>query len=432
MSKKTKTEKGKSEESLSTSDSILSSEHSPVPDIRTSTPVKDATTENGETTNIPVNLSTPKTSRSTDSPMEEDLNVLSKSPRNDRKRRASDDSSVESSTKTSEVEMGDDQDGKDDDDDNDDDDDEKIPVGKEIDPERLKAFNMFVRLFVDENLDRMVPISKQPKDKVQAILEACDRQFPEFHERSRKRIRTYLKSCRRMRRTKEQNGWEPQLRPTPPHLTSAAAESLLSAACENESNNAKRMRMGLEPLPASVMNAAKESSSNQLQSQTQTAAQSTPSIHKQTTPPPPTTPVVQMAHSRSSPAPQPSTPQVDRHSTSSSDFLRHQPPPPAFRPPPEFHSPFFPNGNGLFRPGFPPAYQHPAHHHPTVLSHSPLTQNSVQNGPTDLSLKKNSSKNQLSSTEITTIKQLIAGYRESAAFLYRSADELEQLLLQQN
>lgn len=53
-------------------------------------------------------------------------------------------------------------------------------------------------------------------------------------------------------------------------------------------------------------------------------------------------------------------------------------------------------------------------------------------GPTDLSLKKNSSKNQLSSSEITTIKQLIAGYRESAAFLYRSADELEQLLLQQN
>ena len=70
-------------------------------------------------------------------------------------------------------------------------------------------FQMFVRLFVDENLDRSVPISKQPKDKIQAILEACDRQFPEFHERSRKRIRTYLKSCRRMRRSKEQNGWEP-------------------------------------------------------------------------------------------------------------------------------------------------------------------------------------------------------------------------------
>ena len=65
-----------------------------------------------------------------------------------------------------------------------------------------------MRLFVDENLDRLVPISKQPKDKVQAILEACNRQFVEFHERARKRIRTYLKSCRRMRRCKDSNGVE--------------------------------------------------------------------------------------------------------------------------------------------------------------------------------------------------------------------------------
>ena len=53
-------------------------------------------------------------------------------------------------------------------------------------------------MFVDENLDRLLPISKQPKDKVQAILDACERQFPEFVERSRKRLRTYLKSCRRI------------------------------------------------------------------------------------------------------------------------------------------------------------------------------------------------------------------------------------------
>lgn len=45
---------------------------------------------------------------------------------------------------------------------------------------------MFVRLFVDENLNRMVPISKQPKEKVQAIIESCSRQFPEFSERARK------------------------------------------------------------------------------------------------------------------------------------------------------------------------------------------------------------------------------------------------------
>lgn len=35
-----------------------------------------------------------------------------------------------------------------------------------------------------------------------------------------------------------------QTRPTPPHLTSAMAENILAAACENESRNAaKRMRL---------------------------------------------------------------------------------------------------------------------------------------------------------------------------------------------
>ena len=67
-------------------------------------------------------------------------------------------------------------------------------------------FQMFVRLFVDENLDRHVPISKQPKEKIQAIIDSCTRQFPEFSERARKRIRTYLKSCRRTKRSREQAG----------------------------------------------------------------------------------------------------------------------------------------------------------------------------------------------------------------------------------
>ncbi|KAM6925458.1 nucleolar protein 4-like isoform 2-T2 [Xenentodon cancila] len=127
----------------------------------------------------------------------------------------------------------------DDDDDHDDyDDNDKITDTEGVDTERLKAFNMFVRLFVDENLDRMVPISKQPKDKIQAIIESCCRQFPEFQERARKRIRTYLKSCRRMKKS----GIE--TRPTPPHLTSAMAENILAAACENESRNAtKKMRL---------------------------------------------------------------------------------------------------------------------------------------------------------------------------------------------
>ncbi|XP_069777693.1 nucleolar protein 4-like isoform X6 [Narcine bancroftii] len=128
---------------------------------------------------------------------------------------------------------------EDEDDQDDHDDVEKIIESDGAESERLKAFNMFVRLFVDENLDRMVPISKQPKEKIQAIIESCSRQFPEYQERARKRIRTYLKSCRRMKK----NGFETS-RPIPSHLTSAVAENILATACESESRNAaKRMRL---------------------------------------------------------------------------------------------------------------------------------------------------------------------------------------------
>ena len=79
--------------------------------------------------------------------------------------------------------------------------------------------------------------------------DSCTRQFPEFAPRARKRIRTYLKSCRRTKRTREQAGLDGvNARPAPPHLTSIQAEQLLAKACENESENAKRMRMGLEPI----------------------------------------------------------------------------------------------------------------------------------------------------------------------------------------
>ncbi|XP_064337584.1 nucleolar protein 4 isoform X3 [Camelus dromedarius] len=130
--------------------------------------------------------------------------------------------------------------GDEDEDDHDDHEDpEKVNETDGVEAERLKAFNMFVRLFVDENLDRMVPISKQPKEKIQAIIDSCRRQFPEYQERARKRIRTYLKSCRRMKRS----GFE-MSRPIPSHLTSAVAESILASACESESRNAaKRMRL---------------------------------------------------------------------------------------------------------------------------------------------------------------------------------------------
>ncbi|XP_074640451.1 nucleolar protein 4-like isoform X2 [Tubulanus polymorphus] len=332
----------------------------------------------------------------------------------ERKRRASDELSLDSSTKASDA-----LDDTKDEDDNDDDDEDDLKITSQYDPERLKSFNMFVRLFVDENLDRIVPISKQPKDKVQAILEACNRQFPEFQERARKRIRTYLKSCRRMRRSKDANGLE-QLRPTPPHLTSAAAESILAQACENESQNAKRMRMGLEPLAVSVDSVTRKPPSLVAGAQEQTHAL------------PPSSPASastqQNLNTSTSQQTSQTTVQPAAEKQTTSEFARHAPPT-AFRPPHELAQAFtFANGNGLFRPGF-PAFQHPAHNHP-LLQQSALT----SQVPNDLTVKKGagSGKNTLNPQEVATIKQLIAGYRESAAFLYRSADELEQLLLQQN
>ncbi|XP_055787902.1 nucleolar protein 4-like isoform X1 [Salvelinus fontinalis] len=274
----------------------------------------------------------------------------------------------------------------DDDDDDDHDDSDKINDTEGKDPERLKAFNMFVRLFVDENLDRMVPISKQPKEKIQAIIESCSRQFPEFELRARKRIRTYLKSCRRMKK----NGME--TRPTPPHLTSAMAENILAAACESETRKAaKRMRLDV------------------YQAHEEQIALDKPSSREPAS----------LAHSA--------------YSLAASAYSQDQ---------------LYINGglNYSYRGygGLGASMQHPV---------SLTTATAQSNGPTDLSMKSlvsnssSASSNshgrsgggggsgasaQLSPTEITAVRQLIAGYRESAAFLLRSADELETLILQQN
>lgn len=51
-----------------------------------------------------------------------------------------------------------------------------------------------------------------------------------------------------------------------------------------------------------------------------------------------------------------------------------------------------------------------------------------ENGAPTLPKPKVLTQCQISATEVQAIRQLIAGYRESAAFLYRSADELEALL----
>ncbi|XP_055680797.1 uncharacterized protein LOC129788612 isoform X2 [Lutzomyia longipalpis] len=286
---------------------------------------------------------------------------------------------------------------KDDDELSEDDSEDRIDANAQ-DPERLKAFNMFVRLFVDENLDRMIPISKQPKEKIQAIIDSCTRQFPEFAERSRKRIRTYLKSCRRNKKTRD--GWENTSRPTPAHLTSVQAEQILALACENESMNAKRMRLGLEPISQNVtptVNTTVDTTiaNYSIMKPTESDAINTPSASMKTT------------------APATSVTETKTINTTQSE-----------------------NGistNSLYRADY--SNNSNTYNARTNNYQNFFNNNTQSNVPTDLSMKQPQRppilSHKLNPTEMNAVRQLVTGYRESAAFLLRSADELEQLLLQQ-
>ncbi|XP_060133829.1 nucleolar protein 4 isoform X1 [Zootoca vivipara] len=161
-------------------------------------------------------------------------------------------------------------------------------------------------------------------------------------------------------------------RPIPSHLTSAVAESILASACESESRNAaKRMRLDRQ--------------------QDETAPADKPYKQEPT----------QVTYSTSAVS---STQEV-----------------------------LYINGNGTY-----------SYHSYRGLGGGLLNLSEAStSGPTDLSMKRqlattsgssssSSSRPQLSPTEINAVRQLVAGYRESAAFLLRSADELENLILQQN
>ncbi|XP_052745327.1 nucleolar protein 4 isoform X2 [Bicyclus anynana] len=389
----------------------------------------------------------------------------------------------------------------------DDDSDDRVDP-QHHDPERLKAFNMFVRLFVDENLDRIVPISKQPKEKIQAIIDSCTRQFPEFAERARKRIRTYLKSCRRNKKVRGETGpssgnggntpsgnaWDTAVRPTPAHLTSVQAEHILAQACENESLNAKRMRLGLDPVsqpmptvptPMAIdttATSAVASSFLSLYSGAMSSACTSVSSSAATS----------LAHSKAAAdtTRPPSSPALDNPllnnnslkldnangNTGSKTASPASSPAPLFRPsfpntfgnPPTFgrqSSNTNPtsalSSNALLSTltAIPPtgvgvnaamaAYQSAllsamaAHTHtfpnltaPTDLSlktsvSTPLHATSTSSSLSGSGSQKSLLSHKLSGAEVGAVRQLITGYRESAAFLLRSADELEALLLNQ-
>ncbi|XP_037662192.1 nucleolar protein 4 isoform X7 [Choloepus didactylus] len=161
-------------------------------------------------------------------------------------------------------------------------------------------------------------------------------------------------------------------RPIPSHLTSAVAESILASACESESRNAaKRMRLDRQ-------------------------------------------------QDESAPADKQCKPEAAQATFSTSTVSGSQ-------------EVLYINGNGTY-----------SYHSYRGLGGGLLNLNDASSsGPTDLSMKRqlatssgssssSSSRPQLSPTEINAVRQLVAGYRESAAFLLRSADELENLILQQN
>ncbi|XP_055712835.1 nucleolar protein 4 isoform X2 [Phlebotomus papatasi] len=289
---------------------------------------------------------------------------------------------------------------KDDDELSEDDSEDRIDANAQ-DPERLKAFNMFVRLFVDENLDRMIPISKQPKEKIQAIIDSCTRQFPEFAERSRKRIRTYLKSCRRNKKTRD--GWENTSRPTPAHLTSVQAEQILALACENESMNAKRMRLGLEPISQNVTPTVNTTVDTTIANY---------SIMKTAT--------------ENDPINTPSTSVSMKTTTSATSVTDTK----------TINTTQNENGistNTLYRADY--SINSNTYNPRTNNYQNFFNNNTPSNVPTDLSMKQPQRppilSHKLNATEMNAVRQLVTGYRESAAFLLRSADELEILLQQQ-
>ncbi|XP_064026508.1 nucleolar protein 4 isoform X2 [Pogoniulus pusillus] len=188
-------------------------------------------------------------------------------------------------------------------------------------------------------------------------------------------------------------------RPIPSHLTSAVAESILASACESESRNAaKRMRLDRQ----------------------QDEAAPADKQYKQEP--------AQVAYSTSAVSSTQEVLYINGNGTYS------------------YHS-YRGLGGGLLNlndassSDLQPTSTTASTQH--CIPGTTNVQSPSSSGPTDLSMKRqlasssgssssSSSRPQLSPTEINAVRQLVAGYRESAAFLLRSADELENLILQQN
>ncbi|XP_075272341.1 nucleolar protein 4 isoform X2 [Opisthocomus hoazin] len=188
-------------------------------------------------------------------------------------------------------------------------------------------------------------------------------------------------------------------RPIPSHLTSAVAESILASACESESRNAaKRMRLDRQQDEAAPADKQYKQEPAQVTYSTSAVSSTQEVLY------------------------------INGNGTYS------------------YHS-YRGLGGGLLNLNDASSSDLQPTSTTATTQHCIPGTTSVQSpsssGPTDLSMKRqlatssgssssSSSRPQLSPTEINAVRQLVAGYRESAAFLLRSADELENLILQQN
>uniref|UniRef100_A0A663E5N7 Nucleolar protein 4 n=1 Tax=Aquila chrysaetos chrysaetos TaxID=223781 RepID=A0A663E5N7_AQUCH len=188
-------------------------------------------------------------------------------------------------------------------------------------------------------------------------------------------------------------------RPIPSHLTSAVAESILASACESESRNAaKRMRLDRQQDEAAPADKQYKQEPAQVTYSTSAVSSTQEVLY------------------------------INGNGTYS------------------YHS-YRGLGGGLLNlndassSDLQPTSTTASTQH--CIPGTTNVQSPSSSGPTDLSMKRqlatssgssssSSSRPQLSPTEINAVRQLVAGYRESAAFLLRSADELENLILQQN
>ncbi|XP_011404028.1 PREDICTED: nucleolar protein 4-like [Amphimedon queenslandica] len=260
--------------------------------------------------------------------------------------------------------------------------------------ERARQFNTYVRSLIEERLDTLIPISHQPRDLIHQIIMDTNSRFPEFSSSVRKRIRTYLKSYRRSKRVKDMQA------------AAAIGHQYNSNASASGNGNTNTPSLSNGMITAKV-NTTKTTTG---------AKEDSPLINIASI----SLPAELLNHKQNSSSP---TSAIISINSLGGALL----------------------GGGVDKDG--PLAKKPklAPVAPVPVSSiappvtksvtSPAVNNSNAVGgakPVIPAAKVPTTNDDLSTNEVSTLKQLIQGYRESAGFLNRAADQLEEMLLKEH